>query len=159
MTTQIVHRTAMFVVIMCLPGCSLLINGSGTELRDLDSRQIVRERFGSPDRITQLDLVDPDTNQIRQFEVENYHVHAKFYTAMPVGAWNPLALFIEPYLMCTEAYEAAKEIADGHHLAFVYDEYGNTIGSQYPRPYLGSMLANSPDTNVLAWDRPSDSAE
>jgi hypothetical protein len=139
-------------MITCLQGCSLLITQSGTVLRDLDSRQIVHNRFGPPDSIAEVDLIDPDSEEVRRFEVESYHVHAKFSTAMPMGAWIPGMLLMEPYLTCLTIYEAAREIAKGHHLSFVYDEQGNTIGHRYPRPFLERMQEASSTTNVLNWE-------
>ena len=132
----------------CLPGCSLFIAHSGTALRDLDSRQIVHDRFGPPDSVSAVDLMDPRSEEIRQFEVENYHIHAKLDTAMPIGFWHPIALLVEPLLTCGALYEAAREYVEGHDLAFVFDEQGNTIGHHYPQPFLEALQAGASESNV-----------
>jgi hypothetical protein len=155
MPTRLLYMTALAAMITCLPGCSLLISRSGTALRDLDSRQIVHDRFGPPDSVSLVDLIDPRSEEIRQFEVEHYHIHAKLDTARPTGFWPPALLLIEPLLICGALYEAAREYVEGHHLAFVYDEQGNTTGHQYPQPFFKAVQAGARESNVLHWKRSS----
>ncbi|MDG2221375.1 MAG: hypothetical protein P8L85_08355 [Rubripirellula sp.] len=85
--------------------------------------------------------------------MENYHVHRKFNTAMGMGVWAPHLLLYEPMWTCSELYGAAKEVAVGHDLAFVYDQHGKAIGHQYPRKFLSSMQDRS--ANVLDWEEAS----
>lgn len=134
-------------------GCSLLINHSGVMLRNLDSREIVYERFGPPDSVSLVSAIDPKSSEVREFEVEHYHVHAKFNTAMPIGAWGPSMLLLEPFLTSLAVYEAASEVVRGHDLAFVYDDHGNTIGHHYPRPFLDAVQRPRDEVNVLLWER------
>lgn len=154
MRTRLLWMTALAAMITSLPGCSLLITHSGTTLSDLDSRQIVHDRFGPPDSVSVVDLIDPRSEEIHQFEVEHYHIHAKCSTAMPMGAPPPLTLLlIEPLLTCGALYSAAKEYVVGHHLSFVYDEQGDTIGYQYPQTFLDSVQRGARESNVLNWKR------
>lgn len=152
MPTRLLYMTVLAAMITCLSGCSLLIEHSGTVLRDLDSRQIVHDRFGPPDSVSAVNLIDPRSEEVRQFEVENYHIHGKFNTAMPIGYWSPFFLLAEPFLTCTALYEAAREYVEGHDLAFVFDEQGNTIGHHYPQPFLEAVHGAS-ESNVLDWKR------
>ena len=80
-----------------LPGCSMLIHHSGITVHDPDSRDGVQKQFGTPDSVTQSQRIDPDTDELRTFDVENYHIHAKFNTAMPTGAGG-LGLLLDPFL-------------------------------------------------------------
>ena len=153
MSTRLLSMTAWAVFSTCLSGCSLLISQSGTTLRDLDSRQIVQDRFGKPDAVSLINLIDPQREETRQFEVEHYHIHAKLNTEMPVGFLPPIMLLAEPVLTCAALYEAGKEYVEGHHLEFVYDQQGNTIGSKFPQPFLAAMQGKSRSTNVLNWKR------
>lgn len=157
MLTRLLYKTALAAMVTFLPGCSLLITHSGTALRDLDSRQIVNDRFGSPDSVSVVDLIDPRSEEIRQFEVEHHYIHAKLDTAMPVGYMPATALLIEPLLICSALYEAAREYVEGHHLAFVYDDQGNTIGYQYPQPFPEAVQARASESNVLQWKESSHS--
>ncbi len=159
MFTRLLRMTALAIAMISFSGCSLLIANSGIVLRDLDTRQMVHDRLGQPDSISVVDLVDPRSEKIRQFEVEQYHVHAKFNTAMPMGASSGLIFFIEPIMTCYALYDAAKEVAVGHSLEFVYDEQGKTIGHQYPQPFDGSGRSNSINSNVLNWQRADESSK
>lgn len=134
------------------PGCSLMIAASAPTLRDLDSKLIVHERFGLPQKIEAVELLNPDNNTPERFLVEKYHVHERFNTSMPIGAPAPLLLLADPYLTCKALYDAAKEKREGHHLEFVYDESGNTIGHKYPAPWLTGPGSLQGDVNVLNWE-------
>ena len=149
MRTRLSHLIALAGMIACLPGCSIFIDSSGITLRDLDSRQIVHDRFGPPDSVSLVDLIDPASEEVCQFEVEHHHINAKVNTSMPIGAWFPFMLVVEPYLTCRAIYDAAEEYVEGHDLSFVYDQQGNTIGHDYPRPYLDALTAGK--NNVLRW--------
>jgi len=137
-----------------LPGCALMIHHSGITVHDPDSRDGVQKQFGTPDSVTQSQRIDPDTDELRTFDVENYHVHAKFDTAMPTGAGG-LGLLLDPFLTFQELYKAGKEYVQGHDLAFVYDEHGQTIGYQHPQPFL-QRLQSRDENNVLYWQSPAD---
>ncbi len=159
MFTRLLRMTALAIAAISFSGCSLLIENSGIVLRDLDTRQIVHDRLGQPDNVSVVDLVDPRSEKIRQFEVEHYHVHAKFNTAMPVGASSGLIILMEPIMTCSALYNAAKEVAVGHSLEFVYDEQGNTIGYKYPQSFHGSGRSSSSQSNVLNWKRADESSK
>lgn len=146
---------AFAVAITVIPGCSFIIANSGTTLSDLTTRDVVTAQFGSPDKVAELDLVEPGTGEVRRFEVEQYRVHGNYNDGpMPPGAGGLLLLALDPWLTCVELYETAREYVLGHELAFVYDEDGNAIGHQYPQPFLQSIQAPSNrGVNVLRWDR------
>ena len=141
---------SMFLILTCCSGCSVLIRGSGTTLENLDSRVAVEKQFGPSENIEQVDLVDPSTQEVHEFEVEKYHVHWKFNSHFPMGAYSLWWLAWEPILTCHAMYNVAKEVVTGHDLAFIYDEAGNTIGHQYPRPWL--TATSDRKTNVLKWE-------
>ena len=133
----------------------MLINNLGPRLDSLDSRAVVEERFGPSQNIVAVDLREPSSQSIRRFEVETYHVHRKFNTAMGMYPFSPLALFYEPFWTCSELYKATKEMIVGHHLAFVYDQAGNTIGYKYPRPPR-QAIQDGFKINVLNWEEVSE---
>ena len=157
--------TLLFSVVLtltCCSGCSVLIRGSGTTLDNLDSRVAVEKQFGPSENIGQIDLVDPSTQEVHHFEVENYHVHQKFNTNTGTGFYPFMALAYEPILIYQALYDSAKEVLydsakevmTGHDLAFIYDEDGNTIGHQYPRPFLRALKdLSSRKNNVLKWEK------
>lgn len=136
-----------------LQGCSILIMASGLTLGELDTREIVYERFGPPDSVSVINAIDPESSKVREFEVEHYHVHAKFNTAMPMGSGSLLMFVFEPIMTCQASIEAAYEIIRGHDLAFVFDEQGNTIGRSGPSSFL-DMGRQAGEINVLHWKRP-----
>lgn len=152
MFTRFLQMTTWASTLACLSGCSLLISAYGPQHSDLESRQLVNDRFGQPDSVSVVELVNPDSEEVQQFEVENHYVHANFNTTMPMGSGSLLMLFAEPYFTCVALYDAAKEYAEVQHLAFVYDEQGNTIGHKYPQ----SLLQGQFDVrdNVLRWKSP-----
>lgn len=150
---QFMLRAVAIAMMATLPGCSLLIRASGETLRDLDTREIVYDRFGPPDSVSVMSAVDPRTSEVRQFEVEHYHVHAKYNTAMPMGSGSVFMILGEPIATCQALVEATGEIMKGHHLAFVYDDQGKTIGHQYPQPFLDRPWTRD-ETNVLHWEKP-----
>ncbi len=149
--------TLLFSVVLtltCCSGCSVLIRESGTTLDNLDSRVAVEKQFGPSENIGQIDLVDPSTQEVHHFEVENYHVHQKFNTNPGTGFYPFMALAYEPILICQALYDSAKEVMTGHDLAFIYDEDGNTIGHQYPRQFLRALKdPSSRKNNVLKWEK------
>lgn len=149
MVSQSAHLAVAFLLLTCLPGCSLFIRYSGTTLPELESRSEVEERFGPCHNHDTVDLIEPSTLEVYRFEVERYHVHRKFNTAMPMGAWGPVLLLYEAALTCRYSYEAAREIAIGHDLAFVYDQSDKVIGHQYPRSF-DRLYDRS--FNVLDWE-------
>ena len=149
MVSQFAHLAVAFLLLTCLPGCSLFIQHSGTTLRNLESRTEVEERFGASDNLDAVDSIEPSTQEVYRFEVERYHLHRKFNTAMSMGGWSPFLLLYEPALTCHSSYDAAKEIAIGHELAFVYDQDDKIIGHQYPRKFEDAMRDWSID--VLDW--------
>ncbi|MGE0247717.1 MAG: hypothetical protein AB7Q37_19045 [Pyrinomonadaceae bacterium] len=144
----------VIALVASLQGCSLLIRCSGTSLSELDTREIVYERFGPPDSVSLINAVDPQTSEVRQFEVEHHHVHAKFKATSPIWCGSVVILLYEPFLIGEALYEAASEIIEGHDLAFVYDEQGNTIGRQGPISFIGGTQQDRVEINVLNWDRP-----
>ncbi len=156
MCAQFMLRTVAIAMMASLTGCSLLINCSGESLRNLDTREIVYERFGPPDSVSVLHAVDPQTSEARRFDVEHYHVHAKFNTAMPMGSGSVFMLLVEPIMTCQALLGAAGEIIKGHDLAFVYDDQGNTIGRQGPLSSMEALRNYRDKTNVLHWERPDD---
>lgn len=159
MLSRLKYFVAWIPVVASLQGCSLLIDSSGAMLRDLNTRQIVYDKLGPPDRVSVVDRIDPNSDEVRQFEVEHYHVHAKYNTSMPIGSWHPIAILVEPAMICYETYEAAEEIVKGHHLEFVYDQHGNTIGHRYPQAFPESLRSDSTQTNVLYWPTPESVSE
>lgn len=150
MVSQFAHLAVAFLLLTCLPGCSLFIRYSGTTLRKLESRAEVEERFGPCHNLDTVDLIEPSTLEVHRFEVERYHLHRKFNTEMSMGAWGPVLLLYEPALTCCFSYEAAREIAIGHDLAFVYDQNDKVIGHQYPRKFEYAIQDRS--INVLDWE-------
>lgn len=152
-SARFTHLVAAILTLTCFSGCSLLIRHSGTTLDNLDSRAAVEEIFGPSTDIVAVDLLEPSTQEAQRFEVENYHIHRKFNTEMGMGAWSPFLLLYEPMWTCSELYGAAKEVAVGHDLAFVYDQHGKAIGHQYPRKFLSRMQDRS--ENVLDWEEVS----
>ena len=141
------------VLLLTMPGCSILIHHSGMEVDDPDTREGVRSQFGVPDSVTQTTRLDPISEKRRTFDVENYHIHAKFRTTLGSGPVPPWYLFLDPFMTCYELYEAAREHVRGHDLAFVYDENGKTIGHQYPIPSTFGLvtLSGTHEDNVLTW--------
>lgn len=133
-----------------LPGCNILIRNSGETLNGLDSRDVVVSRFGLPERVDEIHLLEPETNEVHRFDVEKYRVHANYNTGGPIGAGGGMLLLLDPWLTCVALCEKVRDIRDGHDLAFVYDADGNTIGHQYPQPFLQNHWIDK--TNVLHWD-------
>lgn len=113
--------------LMSLPWCFLLVANPGTTLSALDSRDAVVNRFGPPEQVDEVRLLEPSTNEIHRFEVEKYQVHANYNTGMPMGARGALLLLLDPWLTRVALYEKMKEVVAGHDLAFVYDEVSKAV--------------------------------
>ncbi|MEO1524965.1 MAG: hypothetical protein AAFX06_05990 [Planctomycetota bacterium] len=138
-------------------GCSSLIRGSGRRVGPLPNRHDVIEAFGQPDLTETIQLAEPESGEVRVFDVEKYRVHSRFNTSLPTGAWHPMMVLLEPVLIPIAIRDAIAERVRGHELAFVYDEAGRTIGYRYPQSFPSTLNEFGRD-NVLTW-QPANTAK
>jgi len=129
-------------VVTVSPGCSLFIAAAGIPHGVPETRELVHNQFGRPEKISKTTLLNRSTGERRGFDVEHYHVHAKFAPRYGgTGYYHPVMLFAEPITVPISLFVAATEIMTGHVLEFVYDDEGNTIGARYPLSLKGPPLS------------------
>jgi hypothetical protein len=85
-----------------------------------------------PKTVSTTTLVNRDTGETCQFDVEHDHVHRKFAPGFGPGLYLPPTgfdlLFVLPVALCA----AACEIAKGYELEFVYAEDGSVPEQRAP---------------------------
>ena len=133
MGLRLVRTFACCLLFSALPGClGMQVHLSGIPYRVPETRTLVHRQFGPPETFSTTTLVNRDTGETRQFDVEHYRVHRKFAPRYGPGLYLPFPGFDLLFVLPVSLYAAASEIIKGHTLEFVYSDDGRTIGTRYP---------------------------
>src|SRR5262245_56857641 len=139
-------RPALLLLIALVPlsgGCSFLIARRGEDLRDLTTRQEVRQRLGEP--------VASGVNNGRPYE--DFHFTGKLadsnraYVEAVAGAFT-LGIS-EVAMLPVEAFQPGNDVLNGHDVRFVYDEQDNVTKrfvDGKKRDSISKMLESDPDS-------------
>lgn len=139
-----------------MSGCSMIIDESGIDPCVPRTRELVYERFGRPDQISTVRLTHRRSGEVRDFEIEQYKIHAKIapHEGLPVIVMFETGIFAEPILTPLAIIKATKEIVAGHELEFIYNDLNEVIGFRYPASSEGKTFTRRAFTYTDDWREP-----